>query len=55
MNECDIKTADFLEWPLGDIHTLAREICYKLGVSNYLYRVCWDFILHLQMLSRNKL
>ena len=36
MNECDIKTADFLEWPLGDIH--AREICYKLGLSNYLYQ-----------------
>ena len=28
----DLRTADFLEWPLGDIHTLSREICYKLGV-----------------------
>ena len=34
----DIKTVHFLEWPLGDIHSLAREICYKLGVSNYLYQ-----------------
>ena len=33
-----IKTVHFLEWPLGDIHTLAREICYKLRVSNYLYQ-----------------